>query len=118
MVDLAQAVNDETASQVGRMAIPSRNEIRSRIVELLAEVLATDLPSLEMDISSQGGDLEIDSQQAEPILARLERDYDRKLPSVGDLDPEQFNSIEILTRFVEHKLWEPVSQRKRHKRLN
>ncbi len=70
----------------------------------LAVVQALTPAELEQEVKAAGGDVEIDSPQAEVILARFEKHFGCKLPAVSDLDPEQFTSIEALVELVERRL--------------
>jgi hypothetical protein len=64
----------------------------------------------EMDAA--GGDLEIDSREAEAVIAMLETRYGRMLAEVEDLEPECLLSLESLTELI-HRRWSegnPIAQ--------
>jgi hypothetical protein len=59
-------------------------------------------------MAASGGDLEIDSREAEAVIAILEHRYDRRLASVEDLEPESLASVGSLTELI-HRRW-PADQ--------
>jgi acyl carrier protein len=79
-------------------------DVRARIIAGLARVRAVDIAEIEQEMQANGGDLQVESPQAEAIIGMLEVEFDRELPGPEDLRPEQFNSIANLTRLVERKL--------------
>jgi acyl carrier protein len=100
-----------TGSALGAPADSSAGapvSIRDRIIEALAMVRATSRQELEHEIHAAGGDLEIDSPQAEAAIGRLKHQLGVNLPGPKDLEPEQCNSITALTDLVERELDRPV----------
>jgi acyl carrier protein len=76
------------------------DDIRGRVQEALARVRAQDLQELQEEITRSGGDLEIDSKQAEVVISMLEVQLDRTLAKVEDLRPEQLATVEALTSII------------------
>lgn len=84
--------------------VPSRNDLRVRIVAELAKVRACSVAEIGQEIAAGGGDTEVDSPQAESVIGALETQFGCKLPGPADLRPNQFNSIDALVTLVERKL--------------
>ena len=57
----------------GGFVPPDEAEIRALIVEALAEVRAIPVAALEQEIAAAGGDVAMDSKEAEVVIAILER---------------------------------------------
>lgn len=76
------------------------DDIRGRVHAALARVRAQDLPDLQQEIARAGGDLEIDSKQAEVVISILEVQLDRTLAKVEDLRPEKLVTVEALTSLI------------------
>ena len=83
---------------------PSGSEIAEAIALALAEVRAEPVSELREELEHAGGDLEIDSREAEAIIAILETQYGRTLAKVEDLEPECLPSIGSLGDLI-HRRW-------------
>jgi acyl carrier protein len=89
-----QISNEETANQ----------GLRARVVETLARVRACSVEDLMEEIAASGGDCRIDSKEAEIVIVILEREFDRELAKVEDLEPEEICSVNVLTRLIAERL--------------
>ena len=83
---------------------PSEAEIADAIVVTLAEVRAEPVSELRAELEHAGGDLEIDSREAEAVIAILETRYGRTLAKVEDLEPECLPSVGSLGDLI-HRRW-------------
>ncbi len=95
---------------------PSEAAIAEAIVAALAEVRAEAVSELREELEAGGGDLEIDSREAEAVIAILETLYGRTLAKVEDLEPECLPSIGSLGDLI-HRRWAdgqpiPAAQRR------
>ncbi len=91
---------------------PDTKELAEAILEALAQVRAAPVGELHEEMAAAGGDLEIDSREAEAVIAMLEKRYGRTLAKVEDLEPECLLSVDSLTELI-HRRWpagHPVSQ--------
>jgi hypothetical protein len=83
---------------------PSEAEIAEAIMAALAEVRAQPVSELREEMETAGGDLEIDSREAEAVIAILETRYGRTLAKVEDLEPECLPSVGSLGDLI-HRRW-------------
>jgi hypothetical protein len=91
---------------------PTAEELIAAILEALAAVRAAPMAELLEEMDAAGGDLEIDSREAEAVIAMLETRYGRTLATVDDLEPECLPSIESLTELIRRR-WptgRPIAQ--------
>ena len=91
---------------------PDTEELAEAILEALAQVRAAPVGELREEMAAAGGDLEIDSREAEAVIAMLENQYGRVLAKVEDLEPERLLSLESLTELI-HRRWadgNPIAQ--------
>ncbi len=79
-------------------------DVRDRLLDVLSKVRATPREELEREIASAGGDLEIDSKEAEAAIGRLRHDLGIALPGPKDLEPEQCNTVGTLTTLIAQML--------------
>ncbi len=79
-------------------------DVRDRLLDALSKVRATAREELQREIASAGGDLEIDSKEAEAAIGRLRHDLGIALPGPKDLEPEQCNTISSLTTLIAQTL--------------
>jgi len=79
---------------------PTSTNLAAAILEALAEVRAVGVADLQPEMASAGGDLEIDSREAEAIIAMLEARYARELAKVEDLEPECLLSVASLAALI------------------
>jgi hypothetical protein len=85
---------------------PDSEELAAAILESLAQVRAAPVSELREEMATAGGDLEIDSLEAEAVIAM------RTLATVDDLEPECLLSLESLTELI-HRRWpagHPIAQ--------
>ena len=87
---------------------PDPEQLSSAILEALAQVRAAPVAELRDEMDASGGDLEIDSREAEAVIAILEHRYGRDLAKVEDLEPERLPSIGSLSELI-HRRW-PADQ--------
>lgn len=80
--------------------VPTQAEIAEAILVALAEVRAELVPELHEELVAAGGDLEIDSREAEAVIAILETRFGRTLAKVEDLEPECLPSIASLGELI------------------
>ena len=83
---------------------PSSDELAASILEALAQVRAAAVVELREEMVGTGGDLEIDSREAEAVLAMLETEYGRTLANIDDLEPECLPSVSSLADLI-HRRW-------------
>jgi hypothetical protein len=83
-------------------------ELRNRIVEGLARVRAMAVEDLMGEIAVNGGDCRVDSKEAEVVIVILEREFNRRLARVEDLEPEEICSVNVLTRLIAERLASPA----------
>lgn len=92
--------------------VPDSEELAAAILEALAQVRAAPVSELREEMAAGGGDLEIDSREAEAVIAMLEKRYGRTLATVDDLEPECLLSLESLTELIRRR-WaagHPIAQ--------
>ena len=92
----------------GRAAAPARlapdqAELSRAVLEALAQVRAASVGELRDEMARSGGDLEIDSREAEAVIAILEHRYGRELAKIEDLEPERLPSIASLTELIRQR---------------
>jgi hypothetical protein len=90
-------------------AAPTRTEpspavIEAAVLTALAEVRAAPVAELRDEMAQAGGDLEIDSREAEAVIAILETRFGRTLANVEDLEPECLPSVGSLGDLI-HRRW-------------
>lgn len=80
----------------------SEAALREQIHEALAKVRALDVKDLEKEINANGGNLQIDSKEAEVVLSMLEQRRLLKPNSVKveDLEPEQLTTVAALVQLI------------------
>jgi hypothetical protein len=83
---------------------PTTGEIAEAILDALAQVRAVTVGELREEMAPAGGGMEIDSREAEAVIAMLETRYDRTLAKVEDLEPECLPSVTSLADLV-HRRW-------------
>ena len=80
----------------------SETELRGHVHEALAKVRALDLHELEREAKANGGDLKIDSKEAEVVLSMLEerRLLKENSVKVEDLEQDQLSTVSTLVRLI------------------
>lgn len=75
---------------------------RAVVVEALADVEGLEIVEVEAAIAAVGGDsgLQLDSKQAEVIIAFAEERFGRELPSPADLPKDRFSTVAALVELV------------------
>lgn len=89
-----------TSVSASRSSAPTQAEITEAIIEALAEVRAETVAELLEEQASLSGDLEIDSREAEAVIAILETRFGRTLAKVEDLEPECLPSVASLGELI------------------
>jgi hypothetical protein len=82
---------------------PDSEELTTAILEALAAVRAEPVGELREELSAAGGGLEIDSREAEAVIAMLETRYGRTLATVEDLEPECLLSVDSLAELIRRR---------------
>jgi len=82
---------------------PAPKELESALLEALAEVRAAPVGELRDEMAVAGGDLKIDSREAEAVIAILETRYGRTLAAAEDLEPERLASIGSLAELIQER---------------
>jgi len=85
----------ERSAGTSRPGVPYET-IRGEVVEALAALWGCDGSDIEAQASADG-DVEIDSKEAEVIIARVERNLSLNEVRAADLRPEQLTSLRSLT---------------------
>lgn len=80
---------------------PDPEELETAILEALAEVRAAPMAELRDELAAAGGDLEIDSREAEAVIAILENRYGRTLAAAEELEPERLASVGSLGELIQ-----------------
>ncbi len=83
---------------------PTSEAIAAAILDALAKVRAAPVGELREEMTASGGDLEIDSREAEAVIAMLEKQYGRTLAKVEDLEPECLPTVHSLAGLI-HRRW-------------
>ena len=75
---------------------------RTAVVQALADVEGLEVVEVEAAIAAAGGDgaLQLDSKQAEVIIAFVEELFGCELPSPADLRNDQFSTLDALVNLV------------------
>jgi acyl carrier protein len=75
---------------------------RTAVVQALADVEGLEVVEVEAAIAAAGGDsaLQLDSKQAEVIIAFVEELFGCELPSPADLPKDQFSTLAALVDLV------------------
>jgi acyl carrier protein len=75
---------------------------RAAVVRALADVEGLEVVEVEAAIAAAGGDsaLQLDSKQAEVIIAFVEELFGCELPSPADLGKDQFSTLAALVDLV------------------
>ena len=75
---------------------------RTAVVQALADVEGLEVAEVEAAIAAAGGDsaLQLDSKQAEVIIAFVEELFGCELPSPADLPKDQFSTLAALVDLV------------------
>jgi acyl carrier protein len=83
-------------------AVVDMDVARRAVVQALAEVEGLDVDEVEREIAAAGGDsaLQLDSKQAEVIIASVEEFFGCELPSPADLRKDQFSTVDALVSLV------------------
>jgi hypothetical protein len=84
-----------------QLAEPSSQELAAAILDALAQVRAIAVAELRDDMAGTAGDLEIDSREAEAVIAMLETKYGRTLANIEDLEPECLTSLGSLVELIQ-----------------
>lgn len=86
--------------------IPTQDEIDRLLIEGVAQMRATEISEVEQQFIESGGDLEMDTQEAVPVIAHVENVLKRTLPGIENLKPGQPISIRALSILIQTKLHE------------
>lgn len=81
-------------------------DIDRLLIEAVAQMRATETSEIEKEVSENGGDLEMDTQEAVPVIANVENVLGCTLPGIENLKPGQPISIRALSSLIERILSE------------
>ena len=83
-------------------AVVDMDVARRAVVQALADVEGLDVDEVERAITAAGGDgaLQLDSKQAEVIIAFVEELFGCELPSPADLRKDQFSTVDALVSLI------------------
>jgi hypothetical protein len=84
--------------------ISDYNDIHHFICEKLAEIRLTSIDVLEQEMVSNGGDLDIDSEEGASVAYGLEGAIGRKLVGSQDIKRENFTSIKRLSDLLHRNM--------------
>lgn len=95
----------EESSNGTALAALDRGGVRDAVVAALADVRASDVAEIETLATGGGGDVRMDSKEAEVIIARVEASFGvSDLVKASDLRPDQLTSVETLTTLLFDRL--------------
>lgn len=98
-------MTDETTETTsGADPIKGGQDLRRGLVEILAEVRGDSVGELWDEALKLDWMLEMDSKEAEVVIARLEHEVGRDLAKPEDLEPEQLATVEAVASLVERSL--------------
>lgn len=81
-------------------------DIDRLLIEAVAQMRVVETSEIEKEFSENGGDLEMDTQEAVPVIANVESVLGRTLPGIENLKPGQPVSIRVLSELIERSLSE------------
>jgi hypothetical protein len=91
----------ETSSGATGLTALDRGGVRDAVVTALADVRVCDVAEIETLAAGDGGDVRMDSKEAEVIIARVEASLGvSDLVKASDLRPDQLTSVETLTTLL------------------
>lgn len=81
-------------------------DITRLLIEAVAQMRVIETSEIEKEFSENGGDLEMDTQEAVPVIANVENVLKCRLPGIENLKPGQPVSIRTLSSLIERSLSE------------
>jgi hypothetical protein len=84
--------------------IPEQASIDRLLIEAVAQMRVVETSEIEKEFSENGGDLEMDTQEAVPVIANVESVLGCTLPGIENLKPGQPVSIRALSELIERSL--------------
>lgn len=81
-------------------------DIDRLLIEAVAQMRVIETSEIEKEFSENGGDLEMDTQEAVPVIANVENVLKCRLPGIENLKPGQPVSIRVLSSLIERSLSE------------
>lgn len=91
-------MNSELPLRMSKVSQPV--DIHKLFIEAVAQMRAVEVSEVEEEFSANGGDLEMDTQEAVPVIANVENVLGRTLPGIEDLKPGQPVTIRLLSSLV------------------
>lgn len=79
-------------------------DIDRLLIEAVAQMRAVNVSEVEEELSANGGDLEIDTQEAVPVIANVENVLKCRLPGIENLKPRQLVSIKALSSLFQERM--------------
>lgn len=81
--------------------VSQQADIHKLFIEAVAQMRAVEVSEVEEEFSANGGDLEMDTQEAVPVTANVENVLGRTLQGIEDLKPGQPVTIRLLSSLIE-----------------
>lgn len=99
-----QAMKNDLSS--GSSKILTQVDIDRLLIDAVAQMRVIEISEIEKEFSENGGDLEMDTQEAVPVIANVENVLKCRLPGIENLKPGQPVSIRALSALIERSLAE------------
>lgn len=80
-------------------------DIDKLLIKAVAQMRVMEVSEVEEEFSANGGDLEMDTQEAVPVIANVENALQCRLPGIEDLKPGQPVSVRALSSLIERSLF-------------
>ena len=84
--------------------LPGQADIDRLLIEAVAQMRVIETSEVEKEFSQNGGDLEMDTQEAVPVIANVENVLGCTLPGIENLKPGQPISIRELSSLFQSSL--------------
>lgn len=81
-------------------------DIDRLLMEAVAQMRVTETSEIEKEFLANGGNLEMDTQEAVPVIANVENVLGCTLPGIEHLKPGQPVSLRTLSELIERSLSE------------
>lgn len=97
-------MDDDLSSRPSKVL--KQADIDRLLIEAVAQMRVIETSEIEKEFSENGGDLEMDTQEAVPVIANVENVLKCSLPGIEILKPGQPVSIRTLSSLIERSLSE------------
>src|SRR5437867_2012078 len=95
-------MDDDLSSRPAKMW--KQSAIDRLLIEAVAQMRVIETTEIEREFAENGGDLEMDTQEAVPVIANVENTLKCRLPGIENLKPGQPVSIRALSSLIERSL--------------